>query len=142
MTKANDVADLLGEDTPKTDKPAKKVAAKKAAPVAEAKPAAKKVAAKPAAAPAKKAAAPKAEKAPKEKAAKEPITFEEGERDALYKRIKQIVKTKSINSRDLAAKLEISTRKLRPVLYSLQGQGAVTLELGSSKVAGMTVSPA
>ena len=106
-----DVADLLGEDT----KPAKKAAAKKT-PV-------------------------KAEKVAKEKPAKEPIVFAEGEREGLYKRIKQFVK-KPINSRDLAEKLGIATRKLRPVLYSLQGQGVVTLKLGSSKVAGMTVSPA
>jgi len=138
MTKANDVADLLGEDT--TTKPAKKVAAKKAAPVkAEAKPAAKKVAAKAEApAPTKKI---KADKAPAAKKQKEPVVFAEGERDELYARIKKLVK-KPINSKDLAVKLEIDTRKLRPVLYSLQSQGVVALELGSSKVAGLTVSPA
>lgn len=148
MSKANDVEDLLGET------PAKKPAAKKA-PAKDAAPAAKKTAAKkeadpePAAkvkAPAKKAAAeapaekaPKAKAEPKARVAKEPVTFAEGERDELIKRIKANCK-KPINSRDLAAKLGVETRKLRPALYSAQKRGIVDLEPGASPVAGMTVS--
>jgi hypothetical protein len=137
MSKANDVEDLLGTDT----KPAaKKTAAKKVA--APAAPAAKKAAAKEVAAPApaKKAAAkPAAEaKAPR---VKEPVVFEEGEREALAKRIKQLVK-KPWNSKALAEKLEIPTRKLRQVLYSMSRAGTIDLELASSRALGMTVSPA
>lgn len=150
MSKANDVEDLLGET------PAKKAPAKKAAPAAKTAKtkapadAAAQAAAK-AKAPAKKAAAkeeaptakaPKAKKEaaePKERAAKEPVTFAEGERDELIKRVKANCK-KPINSRDLAAKLGIETRKLRPVLYSAQKKGIVDLLPGSSPVAGMTVS--
>lgn len=126
--------DLLG-----TKPAAKKAPAKKAA-EAETKPAAKK-------APAKKAAeaeddlmgTAKPTKAPKAKKVKEPVTFEEGERDALLAKIPKMVK-KPINSRDLAAKLEIHTRKLRPLLYSLERAELVKLESGESRLAGMTVS--
>jgi len=134
MSKATDVADLLGT----SDKPtkAKKAPAAKAEKPAAA-PAAKKVAAAPAA---KKVAA---KKAPAEKTArvKEPVVFEEGEREELIKQIKKTVK-KAINSKELAEKLGIATRKLRRVLYSAQKQGVITLELADSKAAGMTVSPA
>lgn len=138
MSKDQDMAELLG-----TDKPAvKKAAAKKAAPAkADAKPAAKK------AAPAKAEVAVKAKPAAKKAAAedkparvKEPVVFEEGEREALIKRVKTLVK-KPINSKDLAVKLDIATRKLRRVLYSAQKQGVIALELSESKAAGMTVSP-
>lgn len=140
MSKASDVEDLLGEGTAK---PAKKPAAKKTAAPAEAKakPAAKKVAAtEPAAKPAaKKAAKPAAEaKAPR---TKEPVVFEEGEKEALMKRVKQTVK-KPWNSKELAAKLEVPTRKLRQVLYSMSRAGTIDLELASSRALGMTVSPA
>jgi hypothetical protein len=147
MSKANDIDDLLG-DAPAKGK--KAPAAKKAAPVAEAKPAAKKVAAKaePEAkvkAPAKKAKAEEdvlgEAKAPSKKA---PISFAEGERQQLADAVTAHFKRskKGINSKDLAAKLETETRKLRVVLYALVAKGVVSLEPGESKVAGMTVSPA
>ena len=148
MSKANDIDDLLG-DAPAT-KAKKAPAAKKAAPVAEAKPAKKAPAAKaePEAkvkAPAKKAA--KVEdvlgeaKAPSKKA---PISFAEGERQQIADAVTAHFKRskKGINSKDLAAKLETETRKLRVVLYALVAKGVVSLEPGESKVAGMTVSPA
>lgn len=142
MGKAADIDDLLGGEA----KPSKKAPAKKTAPVVKVPdaPAAKKTAkveapAKPAA---KKAAEPVAEV--KEKAArapKEPVVFEEGEREALAKRVKQVVK-KPWNSRELAAKLDVPTRKLRAVLYGMQKREEIALEAGASKVTGMTVSPA
>ena len=126
----NAVDDLLGG----TAKP--KTATKKAAPAA--KPAAK-------AAPAAKA--PKAEKAapvakaPKaEKVAREAVVFEEGEREALAKRVKQTVR-KPWNSKELAVKLEISTRKLRQVLYGMKRAGTIGLDLAASRALGMTVTP-
>lgn len=131
MAKKDDVADLLGEETAAA--PAKKAPAKKVAAKEEAKPAAKKAKAEEAPAKPVKAEA-------KERPAREPITFEEGERDELYKRIKKTVK-KPINSRELAEKLEIPTRKLRVVLYSMAKREEITLEPGESKVTGMTVSP-
>jgi hypothetical protein len=139
MSKASDVDDLLGEAPAKPA--AKKAAAKKVAAPAEAKakPAAKKAAAKTPAKPAAKKA-PKAAEA-KEPRVKEPVTFEEGEREALIKRVKQIVK-KPWNSKDLAVKLEIPTRKLRQVLYSASRQGIVDLQLSASRATGMTVTPA
>ena len=147
MTKASDVDDLLG-DTPTTTTTKTKKAAAPAAKKAAA-PAAKKAAAPapvadpaPASKPAaKKAAAPAPVAEDKPKRVKEPVVFEEGERDALIKRIKSLVK-KPINSKDLAVKLDIATRKLRRVLYSAQKQGFVSLELGASPSAGMSVSPA
>lgn len=151
MSKANDIDDLLG-DAPATKAPAKKTAAKtKAASVAESKPAAKKVAAK--AEPEAKAPAKKAAKvdddilgeAPvKAKSVKAPISFAEGERQALADAVTAhfMRSKKGINSKDLAAKLETETRKLRVVLYALVAKGVVSLEPGASKVAGMTVSPA
>jgi predicted lipid-binding transport protein (Tim44 family) len=132
MTKETDVDDLLGGEPAVAKPAAKKAPAKKAAKKAPAKKAVAKPAAKKA--PAKKAAV-------KEATVKEPVTFAEGEREALIKRIKQVVK-KPWNSKDLAEKLEITTRKLRQVLYSANRQGIVDLELGSSRVAGMTVTPA
>lgn len=156
MATKNDVEDLLGGDdkksAPKKDAKApaksapKKEAAsadKKASPKKdEAKPT--KVAGKKEEAPAKKPA-PKADKAEaKEKPARakrEPVTFAEGEREALAKKIKLIVK-KPINSKELAAKLEIETRKLRPVLYTMFGQGLIQLTSLGAPVLGMEVSPA
>jgi hypothetical protein len=152
----NDIEDLLGDTAAEGKKPAAKKTAK-AKPEGDKKaPAAKKAAKEEApkekaptkkaakkeeaAAPAKKTAAKK-EAAPKERAAKEPVRFAEGERDELIKQIKQKVR-KPINSRELAEKLGIETRKLRPVLYSAQKRGVVTLEAGESPVAGMTVHPA
>lgn len=149
MSKANDVEDLLGE-TPAKKTKAKAAPAKEAAPAKTTKTKAaaepeKKAPAKKAAAkaepeaPAKKTKA-KAEAAePKERAAKEPVTFAEGERDEIIKRIKANCK-KPINSRDLAAKLEVETRKLRPCLYTAQKRGIVVLTPGASPVAGMTVA--
>jgi hypothetical protein len=143
MSKANDVDDLLGTDTkPATKKPAAKKTVAAAAPAkAEAKPAAKKTAVKEevAAPAAKKAAKPAAEaKAPR---VKEPVVFEEGEKEALMKRVKQTVK-KPWNSKELATKLEVPTRKLRQVLYAMSRAGTVDLALASSRALGMTVSPA
>ena len=149
MSKANDIDDLLG-DAPATKAPAKKAAAKTKT---EAKPAAKKVAAKaePEAkvkAPAKKAAKVDDDilgEAPvKAKSVKAPISFAEGERQTIADAVTAHFKRskKGINSKDLAAKLETETRKLRVVLYALVAKGVVSLEPGASKVAGMTVSPA
>jgi len=133
MSKTDDINDLLGET-----KPAKKTApAKKAAAPA---------------APAKKAAAP-AKKAAEAKTEKAPVRFAEGERQAMYDAITAHFKRskKAINSKDLAAKLaeqlpkmDITTRKLRPVLYAMakKAEPMISLELSSSKVQGMTVSPA
>jgi len=150
MSKANDIDDLLG-DAPVKGK--KSPAAKKAAPVAEAKPAAKKAVAKaePEAkvkAPAKKAAKTEddilGETPVKAKSVKAPISFAEGERQTIADAVTAHFKRskKGINSKDLAAKLETETRKLRVVLYALVAKGVVSLEPGASKVAGMTVSPA
>jgi hypothetical protein len=124
MSKEN-VEDLLGGDTPAKKKPAAKKVATKAP--------AKKVATK---APAKKA-----EPVATEKRVKEPVTWDEGEKEALMKRIKSMVR-KDINSKELATKLDIPTRKLRVALYSMSRAGTIALELGGSKVLGMTVSPA
>ena len=139
--------DLIGTKTKPAAKKATadKAAAKPAAKKGKAeddedllgtKPAAKKSKAKVEAADeAADEAAPKA----KTKKVKEPVVFTEGERDELLARIPKLVK-KPINSRDLAVKLEISTRKLRPLLYSLERAEVVKLESGESRLAGMTVS--
>lgn len=156
MSKASDIDDLLGGDAPATKAPAKKAAAKapaKAAAKAPAKPApakkavadkAEKPAAKATPAPAKKAAPAKAEKpakADKPAKVKEPVEFEDGEKEALMKRVPKLLKN-PINSKDLATKLEVSTRKLRRVLYSMERAGTVTLKLGASRTEGMTVAAA
>lgn len=150
--------DLLGgktEPAAKKTAPTKKAPTKKADATEKAAPATKKAPAKKAdaedllggkkAAPAAKKAAPAAKKAEKaektERAAKPPVEFAEGEREELLTKVKRMVK-KPINSRDLAEKLGIETRKLRAVLYSAQRAGIVVLESGASRVAGMTVSPA
>jgi len=156
MATKNDVEDLLGDTGDKKAAP-KKTADKaktdaKAAPKKDAAPAkapAKKEEAKPTkntakAAPADKKAAPAkkaetTEKAPRAK--KEPVRFEEGEREALSKKIKALVK-KPINSKELAAKLEIETRKLRPVLYSMYSAGMIELASLGAPVLGLEVSPA
>ena len=143
MTKASDVDDLLGGAA--APKAKGKPAAKKAAPAKKA--AAKKAAAEPdeLATPAKKAAAKKAAPAAAKEAkaprVKEPVVFEEGEKEALAKRVKQSVR-KPIQSKDLAAKLEVPTRKLRQVLYAMVRAETIKVELGGSRAAGMTVSPA
>lgn len=126
MSKKDDIDDLLGDDKPVT-KRTKKVAEPKVEPVAEVT---------------KPKKADPIEDEPKAK--KEPITFEEGERQTIYDGVVAHFKRskKPINSKDLATKLETETRKLRVVLYSLQKKELITLEPGSSKVAGMTVSPA
>ena len=118
--KSADVADLLGGKT----KPAAKAAA---APKAEAKPAT-----------AAKTPAVKAEKVAR--APKEKVVFAEGERDELAKKVKKAVRA-PINSKDLATKLEIPTRKLRQVLYSMSRAGTIATALSASRAAGMTVSP-
>ena len=171
MSKDKDIDDLLGE-APKGKKAAKAAApkadAKKAA--APAKPetkadakkadtkkaAAPKADAKKAAAPAKgkkaaddddllggksakKAATPAKDKAPR---VREPIEFEEGEKDKLIKLVGKAVQKGPKSSRDLATNLGIKTRKLRQVLYSMQRQGVVRLELGGARAQGMTVHAA
>ncbi len=159
MTKANDIDDLLGDDAPAPNAPAKKAAAKapakaaakataKAAPAKKAvadkaeKPAAKATPAKAPAKAASPAKAPaKAAKADKPAKVREPVEFEDGEKEALMKRVPKLLKN-PINSKDLAAKMEISTRKLRRVLYSLERTGAITLKLGASRTEGMTVAAA
>lgn len=131
-TKANDIDDLLG-DTP---------APKKGKPAAKAAPAAK--AEKPAATKATKAKAPAAEEAaPAEKAprTREPVVFADGEKEALMKRVPKLLKN-PISSKDLAAKMEVSTRKLRRVLYSCERAGSIVLTPGASRTDGMTVSAA
>lgn len=148
MSKANDIDDLLGDAPVKAKKTP---AAKKTAPAAEAKAPAKKVAAK--AEPEVKAKAPTAKKTAKTEdllgeaktpSKKAPISFAEGERQTIADAVTAHFKRskKGINSKDLAAKLETETRKLRVVLYGLVAKGVVSLEPGASKVAGMTVSPA
>lgn len=135
MSKANDIDDLLG------DTPAKvKKAPAKAKPEAKAKAAPAKKAPKKAAEEDLLGEAP-AKATPSKKA---PISFADGERQALADAVTAHFKRskKGINSKDLAIKLETETRKLRVVLYALVAKGVVSLEPGASKVAGMTVSPA
>jgi hypothetical protein len=141
MSKDTDVSDLLGEA------PAKKTAPKKAAATkaeAPAKPAKKAAATKDEAPakPAKKAAATKDEAPAKAKRVREAIVFEEGEVDELIKRVKQLIKKNPQNSKDIAERLEIPTRKLRQVLYRMSRQGIATLELAGAKAQGMTVTAA
>lgn len=145
MSKDNDIDDLLGDPPAKP----KKAAAKKAAPEPAKKAAAKKAAPEPAkkAAPepvAKKAAAKKAAEPATEKPKRErvPIVFEEGEREELAGRVMKLVKKAPQNSRALAERLEIPTRKLRALLYSLQRNEQVTLSLDGPRTGGMTVSAA
>jgi hypothetical protein len=133
MAKENDIEDLLGNSpTPKAKaKPAAKSAAPKAKPAKEA------------AAPKAKPAAPKAKSAaPKAKRVKEPVMFAEGEQAEIAKKAKKIIAKGEINSRDLAGKLGVETRKLRPVLYMMSRAGDVVLEPGASRVQGMQVFPA
>lgn len=105
---------------------------------------------------ASKKAEPEAPAAKEKKKAKEPVHFAEGERQAMYDAIAAIfkpAKAKPMNSKELAAKLatqlegtvkDITPRKLRPVLYAMaKKEGAIiSLELGASKVLGLTVSRA
>lgn len=144
MTKETDVNDLLGNDTTVTEKPAKakKDATKAPAKKAEKAAPAKKADKAPAEKPAKTVKAEKAEpKVAKERAKKDPITFAEGEREAIIKRIPKLLKN-PINSKTLAEKLEIETRKLRAVLYAMERAGVIALERGASRTSGMTVSSA
>ena len=162
----NDVDDLLGEieanqgKPAKAEKPAKvekavkaKAPAKKAAPAKA--PAKKAAPAKAVKAPAKKAAPAKAAKAPVKKtpakAVKAPakkatvresefIVFAEGERQELAKQIKKIVR-KEMNSRVLAERLGIHSRKLRRVLYGMHKAGTVKVVPGPSRKLGMYVHP-
>lgn len=133
MAKKEDIDDLLG-DNGEAAAPKTKAKAKPAAAPAETAPKA----------PAKKAkAAPVEEVEETEKVARvrEPVEFAEGEKEDLEKRVKKLVR-KDINSKELAAKLEIPTRKLRQVLYSMQRAGTIALTPGESRANGMTVSPA
>lgn len=140
-------------------KPAAKAAAKPAK--ASAKSAAPKAPAKAVKAPAKavvKAVAkPVAKKAAPVKAAAKPvakkptaktttgresefIVFAEGERQELAKQIKKIVR-KEMNSRVLAERLGIHSRKLRRVLYGMHKAGQVKVVPGPSRKLGMYVQP-
>lgn len=159
MATKNDVEDLLGDagdkksapkkDTKATDKAPAKTAPKKEAAQADKKAAGKKEESKPAAKSTKKEE-PAAKKTHAKKAyadekparaKKEPVKFAEGEREEMLKKIKQLVK-KPINSKDLAAKLGVETRKLRPVLYTAYSQGIVDLASLGAPVLGLEVSPA
>lgn len=156
MSKDTDINDLLGDAKPAKAKgtdalkaakgPSK--AAPKAEPAAPAKPAKAKPEAKvatpakkapkAAAAPAKKA---KAKAEPVERAAKDPIEWADGEKEKLTKKLLDKVRKepKGINSKDTAEHLGISTRKQRPLLYSLQRSEHIVLKPGDSPVAGMLI---
>lgn len=149
MGKKEDIEDILGDgkatkgskkaDKPaKTEKPAK--ADKKAA-----KPAKEEKPAKKADKPAKAAKAEKPAKEEKAARVREPVEFEDGEKEALSKKVLKAV-TKAgkggIVSKDLAATLEIKTRKLRAVAYSMERAGEIKLKPGASRAAGMTLLPA
>jgi outer membrane biosynthesis protein TonB len=124
-------------------KPAAKVAPKKAAPAKAVKAPAKAVKAV-----AKKAAPAKAVKAVAKKAPakvatireSEFIVFAEGERAELAKQIKKIVR-KEMNSRVLAERLGIHSRKLRRVLYGMNKAGTIKVVPGPSRKLGMYVQP-
>ena len=121
--------------------PAKKAAPAKAVKaVKDEKPAAKK------AAPAKAVKAtvkPVAKKAPATTPSGRPsefIVFAEGERAELAKQIKKIVR-KEMNSRVLAERLGIHSRKLRRVLYGMDKAGMIKVVPGPSRKLGMYVHP-
>jgi hypothetical protein len=153
MSKDNDIDELLGDTKPAkakgTDALKAAKAPKKAAPVAEFTPPAK--AAKPkaeakVATPTKKApkaapAKPKAKAEVVERAAKDPIEWADGEKEKLTKKLLDKVRkeAKGINSKDTAEFLGISTRKQRPLLYSLQRSEHIVLKPGDSPVAGMLI---
>ena len=152
-TKDNEIEDLLGDSKKtKAEKPAKAKAPKAEKPVkAEEKPA--KKAAPKAEKPAKEApwekggkkAAKTEEKPAKAKRERPAMSFEDGERDTIQKKVVKAmakVDKKGINSRELAEKCGTETRKLRAVLYSMERAGEVKLKPGESRVAGMTVCPA
>jgi hypothetical protein len=141
--------------TAKKAAPAKAVKAPaKAAPAKAVKAPAKAAPAKAVKAPAKavdKAAPAKAVKAPAKavaKAASKPATtresefivFAEGERAELSKQIKKIVR-KEMNSRTLAERLGIHSRKLRRVLYGMDKAGTIKVVPGPSRKLGMYVQP-
>ena len=124
--------------------PAKKAAPAKAvkAPAKKAAPAKAVKAVKAVKAPVKKTPA-KAVKAPAKKATvreSEFIVFAEGERQELAKQIKKIVR-KEMNSRVLAERLGIHSRKLRRVLYGMHKAGTVKVVPGPSRKLGMYVHP-
>lgn len=132
---ANDVEDLLGEDT----KAPAKAKAKAKAP-AKAEPAPKgKAKAKAEPAPKGKAKAPAEDKPKRER---EPVVFEEGEKEKLMKSVEKAIAKGEMNSRDVAEKLGIPTRKLRPVLYSLERAGSIVLTPSESRATGMFVAKA
>lgn len=122
-----DIEDILGDikaSNGKTDKPAKAAPAK-------------------AEKPAKPAAKPAAKKAPAKTATSRPsefIVFAEGERAELAKQIKKIVR-KEMNSRVLAERLGIHSRKLRRVLYGMDKAGTIKVVPGPSRKLGMFVQP-
>lgn len=139
MSKDTDIQELLGTDTKKASKKTAAAPAKTAAPAKKAAAKAKAEAAAPTKKPAAKKPAAKAEAAaPRQR---EPIVFEEGERDDIAAKVKKAVK-KPISSKELATKIDVPTRKLRAVLYSMAKKELVSLTLEASRTAGMTVSPA
>ena len=162
MSKEDDIEDLLGTKPAKAKGTDALKAAKapgkapaKAEPAAPAKAAKPKAEAK-VATPAKKApkaapvvttltktskAKPKAAPAATERAAKDPIEWADGEKEKLTKKLLDKVRkeAKGINSKDTAEFLGISTRKQRPLLYSLQRSEHIVLKPGDSPVAGMLI---
>jgi|VirMetMinimDraft_7_1064189.scaffolds.fasta_scaffold92371_1 hypothetical protein len=156
-----DVEDLIGQIDSKA--PKKTVKAAPAKPVVAKSPTARKMVTKPLTqtttanppstkpATAKKSAKPvivvkaTAKRAPPAPVApavpKNFIVFAHGEREALAKQIKRMVK-KPTNTRELCAKLEIHPRKLRRVVYEMDKRGQIVLVPGPSRKLGMFVHPA
>ena len=155
-----DVEDLIGQIDSRSPKKAKPIPAK---PVVAKSPTARKMVTKPltqtvtASPPSTKPATAKkttgpavtvgvkpAKRAPPAPVApavaKNFIVFEHGEREALAKQIKRMVK-KPTNTRELCAKLEIHPRKLRRVVYEMDKRGQIVLVPGPSRKLGMFVHP-
>ena len=145
--KAEKPAKAAAKPAAKKAAPAKKVAAKpvakKAAPAKAVKAVAKPVAKKAPAKAVKAVAKPVTKKAPAKTATSRPsefIVFAEGERAELAKQIKKIVR-KEMNSRVLAERLGIHSRKLRRVLYGMDKAGTIKVVPGPSRKLGMFVQP-
>ena len=68
------------------------------------------------------------------------VSFEPGEREKLYSKIKASVRYRPRNARDMASAFGVPTHKLRQVLYSLKRRGDITLSLDGHKCEGMTVT--
>lgn len=161
MSKQTDIEDLIGELEPskKSTPVAKPAPAKKAAPVEAVAKTVKPVEAKGTHATKNTKPVTKATKAavtPVVKASKVAaptglavtaatpkkgfLVFAEGEREGLVKAIKRTVR-KSTNTRLLAEKLSVESRKLRRVLYGMEKAGQIKLVPGTSRKHGMFVEP-